>query len=368
MSIASRIRRGGSHVGRYGHDMFAFRRGDIRPETVLACLPAIAICLGVGIALGRPDYGLVAASGAYSVGFGAFQRFTAVRAAPMFFAMAGMTIAAFLGSLSGSVLPVMVLLAGFAGALCGGANAAGPAAWWITLQWAIAFFVADAYPSDIYGALGRAGLICAGGLLQVGIVTISWVLAGKSAVMRDGKSNEQWQDLFIVIGRRIQGRTGTLRIAAAAALLAMAATLLNKVAEIPHGYWIPVTALIILKPEPSKTVERTIYRICGTVAGAGIATLIAALLRPDETMLAVLVVLLAGCSYAMQRSGYAAYVASITACVAFLVSLAGLPEIVVVEQRILATIVGSLMALLATLLLQAWPGSRPREEPPSDAS
>lgn len=364
MSLATRIRR--PHVGHYGHEMFAFRRGDIRLEDVFACLPAIALCLGVGIAFGRPDYGLVAASGAFSVGFGAFQRFTSVRAAPMIFAMVGMTIATFLGSFSGSVTPVMVLLAGLVGALCGGANAAGPAAWWITLQWAIFFFVADAYPASITGALGRAGLVFAGGVLQIVVVTISWVLAGKPAVMRDGKVTGKWQDLFIAIGHRLTDRSDILPMAVATALLAMAATLLNKVAAIPHGYWIPVTALIILKPEADKTVERTIFRICGTIAGAGIATLIAALLRPGEAMLATLVVVLAGFAYFMQRSGYAAYVASVTACVAFLVSLAGLPEIVVVEQRILATIGGGVMAFLTILLLRAWNSGHSHAKRPKD--
>lgn len=334
--------------------MFAFRRGDIRPETVFACMPALAICLAAGILLGRPDFGLVAASGAFSVGFGAFQRFTAVRAAPMIFALIGMTVAAWVGSFSGSYMPLMILFSAVFGALCGGANAAGPAAWWITLQWAIAFFVADAYPSDMMGALGRAALIFSGGMLQILLVTTVWVLAGKSAVIREHDGTERWQDLFAVMGRRLTGHSEMLRIAIATALLAVLTTVMTKTAHIPNGYWIPVTALIILKPQSDKTVERVVFRICGTIAGAGIATLIAALLRPDVSLLAVLVVLLAGLSYSMQRSGYAAFVASVTACVAFLVSLAGLPEIEVVEHRIIATVIGGLLALVTAVCVEAW--------------
>jgi hypothetical protein len=352
-------------VRRYSQEMFAFRRGDIRPETVLACMPAMAICLAAGIWLGRPDFGLVAASGAFSVGFGAFQRFTAVRAAPMIFAMVGMSIAAWVGSFSGSYMPLMLLFSAVFGALCGGANAAGPGAWWITLQWAIAFFVADAFPADMLGALGRAGLIFSGGLLQIGLVTIVWALARKSAVIREHDGTERWQDLFAVMGRRLTGHSDTLRIAIATAILAVATTVLTKTADIPNGYWIPVTALIILKPQSDKTVERVVFRICGTVAGAGIATLIAALLRPDESLLAVLVVGLAGLAYSMQRSGYAAFVASVTACVAFLVSLAGLPEIEVVEHRITATVIGGLLALVTAVCVEVWDRrSRSRAEPP----
>ena len=341
-------------VRRYSQEMFAFRRGDIRPETVIACMPAMAICLAAGIFLGRPDYGLVAASGAFSVGFGAFQRFTAVRAAPMIFALVGMTFAAWLGSFSGDYLPLMILFSAVAGALCGGANAAGPAAWWITLQWAIAFFVADAYPADMMGALGRAGLVFTGGVLQIVLVTTAWVLVGKSAIIREHDGTERWQDLFAVMGHRLTGHSDTLRIAVATAILAVLTTVMTKTAHIPNGYWIPVTALIILKPQSDKTVERVVFRICGTVAGAGIATLIAAVLRPDESLLAVLVVGLAGLAYSMQRSGYAAFVASVTACVAFLVSLAGLPEIEVVEHRIIATVIGGLLALVTAVGVEAW--------------
>ncbi|WP_354550520.1 FUSC family protein [Kaistia defluvii] len=353
-------------VRRYSQEMFAFRRGDIRPETVIACMPAIAICLAAGIVFGRPDFGLVAASGAFSVGFGAYQRFTAVRAAPMILAMAGMSAAACVGSFSGSYLPLMILFSAMFGALCGGANAAGPAAWWITLQWAIAFFVADAYPSDIQGALGRAGLIFSGGLLQIALVTLVWVLAGKSAVIREHDGSDHWQDLFAVMGRRLTGHSDTLRIAIATAILAVATTLLTKTTQIPNGYWIPVTALIILKPQSDKTVERVVFRICGTVAGAGIATLIAALLRPDDSLLAVLVVLLAGVAYSMQRSGYAAFVACVTACVVFLVALAGLPEIQVVEHRIIATVIGGLLALATAVCVEAWDRRAQRgAEPPA---
>ncbi|WEK49919.1 MAG: FUSC family protein [Candidatus Kaistia colombiensis] len=365
MPSVHRLLRARIPVRRYSQEMFAFRRGDIRPETVIACMPAMAICLAAGIAIGRPDFGLVAASGAFSVGFGAFQRFTAVRAAPMFFAMVGMTVAAWLGSFSGSYMPLMLLFAAVAGALCGGANAAGPAAWWITLQWAIAFFVADAYPSDMAGALGRAGLIFGGGVLQIALVTTGWALVGKSAIIREHDGTERWQDLFAVMGHRLTGGSDTARIAIGTALLAVLTTVMTKTATIPNGYWIPVTALIVLKPQSDKTVERAVFRICGTVAGAGIATLIAALLRPDEGMLAVLVVALAGVAYSMQRSGYAAFVASVTACVAFLVSLAGLPEVEVVKHRIVATVIGGLLALVAGICIEAWNRrSRGRAAPP----
>lgn len=93
----------------HGQIMFGLARGDIRYETVLGAMPALIACLFTGIAIGHPELGMIAAGGALSVGFGAFQNFTIHRAAPMVFALLGMLVATFLGSLAGGNLVLLVL-------------------------------------------------------------------------------------------------------------------------------------------------------------------------------------------------------------------------------------------------------------------
>ena len=59
---------------------------------------------------------------------------------------------------------------------------------------------------------------------------------------------------------------------------------------LPNGYWIPMTAAIVMKGTLRQTFQRGLARIIGTLAGAALATLIAATLRPDPWILAALVV------------------------------------------------------------------------------
>src|SRR5262245_30622668 len=45
-----------------------------------------------------------------------------------------------------------------------------------------------------------------------------------------------------------------------------------------HGYWVPLTVLFVLRPEPDETVERIAMRAAGTLAGLAVATPLAMLI------------------------------------------------------------------------------------------
>src|SRR5262249_30766748 len=101
--------------------------------TALICLPAIALSLAIGIVLGQPAAGMVAAGGALSVGFGAFQQLSALRALPMILAAIGMAVSTLVGSaLGGHALPFALMLALWAG-FCGLTTTLGAGAWWTVL-------------------------------------------------------------------------------------------------------------------------------------------------------------------------------------------------------------------------------------------
>ena len=116
---------------------------------------------------------------------------------------------------------------------------------------------------------------------------------------------------------------------------------------VPNGYWVPMTALLVLKPDFQQTLSRGIARVAGTLAGAAVATLLATLLRPGPVTLAALVVLFAWLCYTLVRVNYAVYAVCITSYVVFLLSFMGLPEKQLVVHRAINTFVGGLVALLA---------------------
>ena len=106
-----------------------------------------------------------------------------------------------------------------------------------------------------------------------------------------------------------------------------------------------MTAAIVMKGTFMQTFQRGIARILGTLAGAALATLIAAYLRPDPWVLAALVVLFTGLSYLMIYVNYGTFAVCLTAYVVFLLALAGLPESAVIAHRSMNTILGGAIAL-----------------------
>jgi uncharacterized membrane protein YccC len=116
--------------------------------------------------------------------------------------------------------------------------------------------------------------------------------------------------------------------------------------SLEHGYWVPITVLLVLQPGFHQTSVRGVESIAGTLAGAALATLIAALVRPVPAMLALLVLIFVWLCYSLVQVNYAAYTVCTTVYIVFLLALAGLPEMATVKYRALDTIIGGGFALI----------------------
>jgi hypothetical protein len=316
------------------------------PGTALACLPAIALSLAAGIAIGQPAVGMVAAGGALSVGFGAFQQLSQNRAAPMVLAALGMAAAALLGSvLGGHALAFAVMLALWVGFL-GLATTLGAGAWWSILQWVIALLVASSRPGGLTAGVERALLVLAGGALQTLIVSAVWRLRWLPEGVTQPLPRAPLRTALRLLRRHANLHMPTGRYALVLALSVSGLDLIARRLSLPNGYWAPMTLLILLKPAFRDTFKRGVQRIFGTLAGAGVATLLAALLRPSEWIVAAVVVAAAFGAYTLLKVNYLAYSVCITAYVAFLLTLNGMPEPVVAAERVVGTLAGGLTALL----------------------
>ncbi len=129
-------------------------------------------------------------------------------------------------------------------------------------------------------------------------------------------------------------------------------TAIYRLVPLERGYWIPLTTLVVLRPDFSATFTRGLSRVAGTILGAGLATAIAVLARPGPVLLTVLVVVLAWASYAFFLANYAAFSVSVTGLVVFLLAFVGLPQDDAVALRLVDTLVGGAIALL---IFVAWP-------------
>jgi hypothetical protein len=319
-----------------------FDWSKFHPSAALSCVPAIAVSLAVGLSTGHARQGVAAAAGAFSVGFGSFQRLRDSRRVPMLLASGVMCVSSWIGAMAGLSSTGAVLACTFWGFLYGTVWTLSPGAAWIALQGVVWLVISTAYPAHGLSALTRGSMVLAGGLLQMFFVLAFWQISGSVTPPFGGVNQNGEPETF---SNAIQGGWDQrLQAVRAAVVLAIAAALYRWLA-IPNGYWIPMTAAIVIKGTLRQTFQRGLARIVGTLAGAALATLIAAGLRPDPWILAALVVIFAGSCYLLIYVNYATFAVCLTSYVVFLLALAGLPESGLIAHRSLSTVLGGAVAL-----------------------
>jgi hypothetical protein len=147
-----------------------------------------------------------------------------------------------------------------------------------------------------------------------------------------------------------------LRLAVAIAI----ASGISRVAHLPRGYLMPMTALLVLKPEFHDTFARGAARIAGTIAGAAVATLIVHLLVPGAGGLTLLVLACVWACYAVFRMNYALFTVCLTGYIVFILMLGGVAEMAAVTTRGLYTIEGGVLALALYAIWPTWAASSVR--------
>ena len=168
------------------------------------------------------------------------------------------------------------------------------------------------------------------------------------------------RDALNTLGANLSFESAAFRHGVRLAVTLVATTVLSDAFSLPRGYWISLTALIVLKPEFQDTFARGVGRVAGTVLGATLATLVEAALHPGHAMLVPLVLACIWSGYAVFRINYVVFSICITGYVVFLLGLAGVSQSVVVTYRILDTALGGAAALIAYALWPTWTGTQVR--------
>lgn len=162
--------------------------------------------------------------------------------------------------------------------------------------------------------------------------------------------------LYANLSRQSAAFRHAVRLAATLGLC----TTLSRVMHLDRGYWIAMTALLVLRPEFQDTFARGIARIAGTIAGALVATLIVWKWTPGPPALTVLVLVFVWGCYALVRINYAVFTACVTGYVVFILMLSGVGEMAAATTRVLYTIVGGAIALGAYGIWPTWSASGAR--------
>jgi hypothetical protein len=253
-----------------------------------------------------------------------------------------MCVSSWIGTLAGWSAPATIAVCALWGFLYAITWTLGPGIVWTSLQGVVWLVISTAYPQSGLHALLRGSMVLAGGMLQMVFIGSVWRISGFVTPPFGGASEADEVESLKAL-TRTNWRQG-LPALRAALILAVAAGIYRWFA-LPNGYWIPMTAAIVMKGTLLETFQRGLGRILGTLAGAALATLIAATLRPDPWVLAALVVIFTGACYLLLYVNYVTFAVCLTSYVVFLLALAGLPENAVIAHRSMNTISGGAIAL-----------------------
>jgi hypothetical protein len=118
----------------------------------------------------------------------------------------------------------------------------------------------------------------------------------------------------------------------------------------PHEYWIPMTIALIARPSKRLSLERTVHRVLGTLAGIVVLTALVLLIGSNPYELAVLVAIGAGISLAVVRANYTLACVGYTIGVMCLFAIEGQSIELNTPYRIMATVIAGIITALCALL------------------
>jgi hypothetical protein len=340
------------------NDVTSMNWPEFRPFAALACLPAIVLLIAFGLAIDNMTAALAASSGALVVGFGAFQQDFRDPAEPMVLVCVGMSISAGIGTLAHASLPLDLTCVALWGFGLGLMNMIGRGPGWLALQGSTALVIAAAFPATPVYAAWRFILVLVGGAVQLAVVLVIRRFAPGCFFAPATNAPFTVGRILSQVHAMITGRAPGFMHAVTMALAVSAAELLYRVLDMPNGYWVPMTVLLILRPAARETAALGLARLGGTLCGVGLLTLLMALLRPAVPVLVGLIAATAWTCYAFLRVNYAILSLAITMYVVLLFAIAGLPEPLIALHRVVATLLGGVIALIAHLLgiggVQLW--------------
>jgi uncharacterized membrane protein YccC len=207
------------------------------------------------------------------------------------------------------------------------------------------------------------------GQLRAITLNLSWLgdipaaaLAGQRArrrfAPRPGSGN--WQLTTLRANLNLASETGrhALRLAAIAGI----GEILVQATGIREGSWVPLTIFLVLRPDYSSTVDRGAQRAAGTLLGGGLGVAAAQLGHLGPCGLIAAAGLAMAVAYAMFAVNYLIYSVFLTTFVVVIGDIAGHPAAPTAIARLVATAIGSVLAVGAYVAWPTWEGLTAQEK------
>ncbi|MDE1171821.1 MAG: FUSC family protein [Verrucomicrobium sp.] len=346
-------------------DLTSYQKGNYQWRAAFLRVPALALALAIGHGCGQPAAGVLGCAAALSAGFGGMRQVRGSRLLAMMWTVGTMAAAAWLGTVCGHTHGAALAVTALGGFVCGLVVVYNDDLGWIAIQGVIALLLATNFPS--YGEMGaaRSVAILAGGALQVGVLLLLWRFLG---ISRRGPEEggmpvppQPWREAWAEFRQSWVFTSVAFRYALRLALTLMLAIGLARYLGLQNGYWLPMTTLLVLKPDFYRTYAMGVQRSVGTLLGVGLASVIAEWLAPGPEAAMGLAVGFGLLVYALQKVNMVLFCMMLTSYVVFLISLTGMAEGEVTVHRLINTVLGCGLAMgsrFIGLRLLRWRGKR----------
>jgi uncharacterized membrane protein YccC len=129
---------------------------------------------------------------------------------------------------------------------------------------------------------------------------------------------------------------------------------LERVLPWHRSYWLPMTIVLVLKPEFTTTFSRGLLRIAGTIAGLFLATALFRFLPGSVTIQILLIFVFTLLLRWVGPANYGIFAVAISALVVYLIAITGVSPKEVIWARGINTAAGGALALFAYWVWPTW--------------
>lgn len=165
---------------------------------------------------------------------------------------------------------------------------------------------------------------------------------------------ELLRDPLTTLRANLDPQSAVLRHAVRLSLLVAGSDLVMRLAHFDRGYWVPLTVLVVLRPDFATTFQRAVMRVAGTIIGLLLATALVHWVPGGAWWQVALIALFA---FGMRLSGpgnLALSAVCLSGLVVILLEISGVPAHTSVVGRAYATLAGGAVAVLAAVVWPAW--------------
>ncbi len=180
---------------------------------------------------------------------------------------------------------------------------------------------------------------------------------GRAAFVKQ-EAQQPWRlrfsGLLATLRANLNLQSSAFRHAVRLAVMVALGDSLERVLPWHRSYWLPMTIVLVLKPEFTTTFSRGLLRIAGTIAGLFLATALFRFLPGSVTIHILMIFVFTLLLRWVGPANYGIFAVAISALVVYLIAITGVSPKEVIWARGFNTAAGGVLALLAYWVWPTW--------------